>query len=296
MTNRNISPSPLLNKLLQQLPPTQCPPKKRETQCNFDSLSDSSYIRQAQLIPDVLPWSPATHWRKCNAGEFPKPVKLSERVTAWRVGDVRAFLAAQAKGVQGGFTNLSFLAFAFSIAALVAGAFSLLLPELFASLDWSGVAVLCSGVIGGHAEPWSDPRYDQMEKKWKREALSWLERRPADPFSGGPLDELSNVIDLITDLLAQSNAACKEPNGVLPEGACRGDSRRGYSNDSAMLICAKMVEDLHKLRGTTQEKRMKRVGRAIAEVMTLPDSAQACHGFATWLTPVIEHGSFGDSA
>lgn len=64
----------------------------------FDSLPASGYIRQAQLIPDVVPFSSATLWRKCKAGLFPKPVKLSERVTAWNVGSVRAFLEAQASG------------------------------------------------------------------------------------------------------------------------------------------------------------------------------------------------------
>lgn len=64
----------------------------------FDSLPDAGYLRQAQLIPHVVPFSSATLWRKCKAGQFPKPVKLSERVTAWNVGAVRAFLEAQATG------------------------------------------------------------------------------------------------------------------------------------------------------------------------------------------------------
>jgi prophage regulatory protein len=66
----------------------------------FDNLPDTGYLRQAQIIPDVVPFSSATLWRKCKAGEFPKPVKLSERVTAWRVGDVRQFLEAQAKALR----------------------------------------------------------------------------------------------------------------------------------------------------------------------------------------------------
>lgn len=66
----------------------------------FDDLPDTGFIRQAQLIPHVVPFSSATLWRRCKAGLFPKPVKLSERVTAWRVGDVRAFLEAQREGVS----------------------------------------------------------------------------------------------------------------------------------------------------------------------------------------------------
>ena len=73
---------------------------------SFDTLPDSAYIREAQLIqsprhpdrPAPLPFSAPTLWRKVKAGTFPKPTKLSERVTAWKVGDVRAWMAAQAAG------------------------------------------------------------------------------------------------------------------------------------------------------------------------------------------------------
>lgn len=71
-----------------------------ETVANFDNLPASGFIRQSKLIPAVVPFSSATLWRKCKAGLFPKPVKLSERVTAWRVGDVRAFLDAQQGGAK----------------------------------------------------------------------------------------------------------------------------------------------------------------------------------------------------
>ena len=70
----------------------------------FDALPDSAYIRESQLVqspkrPDTpvpLPFSAPTLWRKVKAGTFPKPVKLSERVTAWNVGTVRAWLTARA--------------------------------------------------------------------------------------------------------------------------------------------------------------------------------------------------------
>ena len=64
---------------------------------SFDDLPASGFIRQAQLIPSLLPISSATLWRKVKSKDFPAPVKLSSRVTAWRVGDVRAWMAAQSK-------------------------------------------------------------------------------------------------------------------------------------------------------------------------------------------------------
>ena len=67
---------------------------------NFDTLPDSAFIREAQLVqspkrpdsPAPLPFSAPTLWRKVKAGTFPKPHRLSERVTAWKVGDVREWI------------------------------------------------------------------------------------------------------------------------------------------------------------------------------------------------------------
>ena len=69
----------------------------------FDAMPDGAYIREAQLVqspkrPDVaapLPFSAPTLWRKVREGTFCRPYKLSERVTAWKVGEVRAWMAAQ---------------------------------------------------------------------------------------------------------------------------------------------------------------------------------------------------------
>ena len=70
------------------------------------------YLREAQLVgrrarpatatkparpavPGLIPFSPATLWRKVGRGEFPKPVKLSERVTAWPAEAVREWLQSR---------------------------------------------------------------------------------------------------------------------------------------------------------------------------------------------------------
>lgn len=51
----------------------------------------AGYIRQAGLIPHILPFSAATLWRMVNSGAFPAPVKLSPRITAWRINEVMAW-------------------------------------------------------------------------------------------------------------------------------------------------------------------------------------------------------------
>ncbi|ART59489.1 transcriptional regulator [Acidovorax carolinensis] len=69
----------------------------------FDTLPDSAFIRESQLVqspkrpgnPAPLPFSAPTLWRKVKNRTFPAPVRLSERVTAWKVGDVRSWIAAQ---------------------------------------------------------------------------------------------------------------------------------------------------------------------------------------------------------
>lgn len=59
-------------------------------------LPATGFIRQAQLQP-IVPFSAATLWRKVKARTFPAPVKLSDRITAWRVEEVRAWLEAPHK-------------------------------------------------------------------------------------------------------------------------------------------------------------------------------------------------------
>lgn len=68
-----------------------------KTKSNFDNLPDTGFIRPGQLVPDVVPFSAPTLWRKIKLGTFPKPTKLSERVTAFKVGDVRAWLKSQSE-------------------------------------------------------------------------------------------------------------------------------------------------------------------------------------------------------
>ncbi len=67
----------------------------------YGELPATGYVRQSQLIPTIIPFSSATLWRKVRAGQFPRPVKLSERVTAWRVDDIREWMQSRAESVGG---------------------------------------------------------------------------------------------------------------------------------------------------------------------------------------------------
>ncbi len=61
----------------------------------IERLTDG-FLRESQIIPALIPVSSTTLWRMVKAGSFPKPIKLSARVTAWRAREVRAWMAERA--------------------------------------------------------------------------------------------------------------------------------------------------------------------------------------------------------
>ncbi len=66
----------------------------RQYSVDFKNLPDEALVRLAWLIAvGILPFSAATLWRRINAGTFPAGLKISTGCTAWRVGDIRAWLA-----------------------------------------------------------------------------------------------------------------------------------------------------------------------------------------------------------
>lgn len=62
---------------------------------DFDRLPDSALVRLPQIVGSLIPVSRATWWRYVKIGKAPPPVKISDGVTAWRVGDLRDWLAQE---------------------------------------------------------------------------------------------------------------------------------------------------------------------------------------------------------
>ena len=58
---------------------------------HYDSLPDSAHVR-LPVVRALVGCSSATVWRMTHRGALPAPRKLSERVTAWNVGELRQFL------------------------------------------------------------------------------------------------------------------------------------------------------------------------------------------------------------
>jgi prophage regulatory protein len=61
---------------------------------NANDLPATGYVRESQIIPHIVPVGHATLWRMVKDQRFPKPYKISSRITAWRAEDVRAWLQA----------------------------------------------------------------------------------------------------------------------------------------------------------------------------------------------------------
>lgn len=46
----------------------------------------------ASAIPALIPVCKSTWWAGVRSGRFPQPIKLSARITVWRVEDIRALI------------------------------------------------------------------------------------------------------------------------------------------------------------------------------------------------------------
>ncbi len=63
----------------------------------MDTDNRIQFIRQKHLLP-LLGFSAATLWRKVKEGKFPKPVKLSENITAWQIKEVEKWIQGRING------------------------------------------------------------------------------------------------------------------------------------------------------------------------------------------------------
>jgi predicted DNA-binding transcriptional regulator AlpA len=53
-----------------------------------NKLPETGYLRLKEVLK-IIPVSKSTWWAGIKTGRFPKGIKLSERITAWRVEDIR---------------------------------------------------------------------------------------------------------------------------------------------------------------------------------------------------------------
>lgn len=60
---------------------------------DFDKLPNAANVRD-KVVAGLYACSVPTVWRMAKDGRLPRPRKLSDRVTAWNVGELRAALSA----------------------------------------------------------------------------------------------------------------------------------------------------------------------------------------------------------
>lgn len=63
---------------------------------NQTTLPETGYVRLSTILK-IIPVSKSTWWAGVKDGRFPKSVKLSAKITAWRVEDIRALIASHVK-------------------------------------------------------------------------------------------------------------------------------------------------------------------------------------------------------
>jgi len=73
----------------------------------MNQLPEIGFLRLAQIvgnpeavppIPSIIPISKSAWWAGVRTGRFPKPIKMSDRVTVWRAEDIKALVAKIEKG------------------------------------------------------------------------------------------------------------------------------------------------------------------------------------------------------
>lgn len=60
---------------------------------NQSTLPEIGYVRLSTILK-IIPVSKSTWWEGVKDGRFPKSVKLSPKITAWRVEDIRELMAS----------------------------------------------------------------------------------------------------------------------------------------------------------------------------------------------------------
>lgn len=64
---------------------------KHSTLENFDNLPDAAHVR-LPVVAALRACSPSTVWRDVKRGRVPQPKRLSTRIVAWQVGELRRAL------------------------------------------------------------------------------------------------------------------------------------------------------------------------------------------------------------
>ena len=75
------------------------PSNRGHTDMNQNQILTTGYLRLRQIIghpksgiPALLPVSRSTWYKGIQTGRYPKPIKISERCSAWKVSDINRLI------------------------------------------------------------------------------------------------------------------------------------------------------------------------------------------------------------
>lgn len=60
-------------------------------------IPETGFVRLSQIM-EVIPLGKTSWWAGVKSGRFPKPIKLSERCTAWKAEDIRDLIKHISEG------------------------------------------------------------------------------------------------------------------------------------------------------------------------------------------------------
>ena len=59
----------------------------------MNNIPETGFVRLSQVL-SVIPIGKTCWWEGVKSGRFPKPIKLTERCTAWKAEDIRELIRA----------------------------------------------------------------------------------------------------------------------------------------------------------------------------------------------------------
>lgn len=65
----------------------------KQCKTNHSELPKEGFVRLPQILA-VIPISKSQFWLGVKNGRYPKPIKLGEKTTVWRVEDIRCLIAS----------------------------------------------------------------------------------------------------------------------------------------------------------------------------------------------------------
>ncbi|AMM27578.1 MULTISPECIES: helix-turn-helix transcriptional regulator [Acinetobacter] len=72
---------------------------ERKARIYIDKTGKTRKIKGRPQKKGILPMGESTIWNKVRSGDFPQPIRLSTRLTVWRIEDIEEWIKSKELGV-----------------------------------------------------------------------------------------------------------------------------------------------------------------------------------------------------